>query len=50
MIRAAVLLLGLAVAVPVPAAEVVWRSSSSGVLPSPAATSTPTLEGSAAEP
>lgn len=43
MIRAAVLLLGLAVAVPVPAAEVVWRSSSSGVLPSPAATSTPTL-------
>ncbi len=43
MIRAAVLLLGLAVAVPVPAVEVVWRSSSSGVLPSPATTSTPTL-------
>lgn len=45
MIRAAALLLGLAVAVPVPvpAANVVWRSSSSGVLRSPAAASTPTL-------
>lgn len=42
MMRAAAVLLGLAVAVPVPAADVVWRSSSSGVLPSPPA-STPTL-------
>ncbi|OCJ63472.1 hypothetical protein A6U97_13385 [Agrobacterium tumefaciens] len=43
MIRAAMLLFGLAVAVPVHAAEIVWRSSSSGVLPSPAAAVTPTL-------
>ncbi|MDP9559938.1 UNVERIFIED_ORG: hypothetical protein J2740_001108 [Rhizobium nepotum] len=42
MIRVAALLLGLAVAMPVPAANVVWRSSSSGVLPPPSA-STPTL-------
>ncbi|WP_421357868.1 Ig domain-containing protein [Agrobacterium rosae] len=42
MIRAAMLLFGLAVAVPVHAAEIVWRSSS-GVLPSPAAAVTPTL-------
>ncbi|MCZ7973955.1 putative Ig domain-containing protein [Agrobacterium salinitolerans] len=43
MIRAAVLLLSLVAAMPVHAVEVVWRSSSSGVLPSPAATSTPTI-------
>lgn len=43
MIRGAALLFGLVVAMPVPAANVVWRSSSSGVLPSPAAASTPTL-------
>ncbi|MCM2403434.1 Ig domain-containing protein [Rhizobium sp. S153] len=43
MIRAAAILLGLAVAVPLHAAEIVWRSSSSGVLPSPAAAVTPTL-------
>ncbi|NTF42583.1 putative Ig domain-containing protein, partial [Rhizobium rhizogenes] len=43
MIRAAAFILGLAVAVPVSAADVVWRSSSSGVLPSPAAASTPTI-------
>jgi Putative Ig domain len=36
MIRAAALLLGLVVVAPVHAAEVVWRSSVSGVLPSPA--------------
>lgn len=42
MIRAAAILFGLAVAVPVPAAEIVWRSLSSGVLSSPA-TSTPTF-------
>jgi hypothetical protein len=43
MIRAAAILLGLTMAVPVPAAEIVWRSSSSGVLPLPAPTVTPTL-------
>ncbi|WP_457582379.1 Ig domain-containing protein [Ensifer canadensis] len=43
MSRAAILLFGLSVAVPVHAAEIVWRSSSSGVLPSPAPIVTPAL-------
>lgn len=43
MMHSAAFLLGLALAVPVHAAEIVWRSSSSGVLPSPTAASTPTL-------